>query len=144
MRFVCVLVLNEKSIKLSYFFNLFFLFVFELGLLFSLHWWVLQRNISYVKTLFLQGIWLRVVSWIFSATFSISSSKYLFRPWDVTTTSNQLFLYSPMQLQLKCGRYELLMERFFFRSFVRLRFCSHVYLTLKTDFVNLQLTFLFV
>ena len=47
--------------------------------------------------------------------FFISSSQFLLRPYDVTTTSNLLFVHSFMQFQLNCVRhFWLLVERVFF------------------------------
>ena len=47
---------------------------------------------------------LRVASGILPAMFFISSSQFLLRPYDVTTTTNLLFVHSFMQFQLKCVR----------------------------------------
>ena len=77
--------------------------------------------------------------------FFISSSRFLLRPYDVTTISNLLFVHSFIQFQLKC-----VCDVFFALSgasfFVHSRGWTFghtlTYLTLKNDFLTLKLTFI--
>ena len=62
---------------------------------------------------------LRVASGILPAMF-FSSSRFLLRPYDVTTTSNLLFVHSFMQFELKC------VCDVIFRSYWSEFFCSFV------------------
>ena len=69
------------------------------------------------------------------ALFFISSSRFLLRPYDVTTTSNLLFVHLFMQFHLKCVRDFIFVERVFFYSIAWFNFWSHLtYLTHKNDF----------
>ena len=90
--FVCLIVLEEKYVEIRNFFILpkfscclVMVFVFSP---FMLSAW---RDIMYLKNRF-------------RLCFFISSSRFLLRPDDVTTTSNLLFVHSFMQFQLKCVR----------------------------------------
>ena len=66
--------------------------------------------------------------------FFISSSPFLLRPYDVTTTSNLLFVHSFMQFQLKCVRdviFRFFFERVFFICVIK------VLITWLTSLTNL-------
>ena len=45
---------------------------------------------------------LNCISGLVLLCFFISSSRFLLRPYDVTTTSSLLFVHSFMQFELKC------------------------------------------
>ena len=107
------------------------------------------RNVFYDLSYGL--LWLRNLEWVFVYIIGllldfflfISSSRFLLRPYDVTTTSNLLFVHSFMQFQLNCVRDVIFRSWWseFFCSFAWLIFWSHLtYLTLKNDFLTLKLT----
>ena len=69
---------------------------------------------------------LQVVPGMIPAMFCISPSRFLFRPYDATTTSNLLFTHSFLQFQLKFVRDVV------FRSKCIVFFCSFAWLNIWT------------
>ena len=71
------------------------------------------------------------------------SSRFLLRPYDVTITSNLLFVYLFMQFQLNCMRDVIFThsgESFLFILVIRF-LVTLTYLTLKNDLVTLEIDF---
>ena len=94
--FVRLIVLEEKYIEIRNF--LFILPKFSclvMVFVFSPYMLSAWRDIRYLKNRFRNSS---------GYVFFISSSRFLLRPDDVTTTSNLLFVHSFMQFQLKCVR----------------------------------------
>ena len=80
----------------SFLFSFFFcLFCFSLFLL---------RPFSFLVSRFLFNSRTAIAGAIFGLLLVFLSSRFLLRPYDVTTTSNLLFVHSFMQFHLKCVR----------------------------------------
>ena len=80
----------------SFLFSSFFcLFCFSLFLL---------RPFSFLISRFLFNSRTAIAGAIFGLLLVFLSSRFLLRPYDVTTTSNLLFVHSFMQFHLKCVR----------------------------------------
>ena len=62
------------------------------------------------------------------------SSRFLLRPYDVTTTSYLLFIHSFMQFQLNCVRDVILLHMIFLLYMT--------YLTVKVTYVALKMTYI--